>query len=216
MAIEGTACPQARTTTTQRLARRQRERLQLPMAGRDPNSPGTVIFAPTFPLALSKSRISRNGFGPLPRRDGPNAVELSDALLVSVQWAWWRGVQFQHCCAEHPLTCSPLSKIAGTVLVVSSPPTIICARNVMSFMALFPNGRKQRNLRSVLHLKPSVMQGLRVVPLRCPRSLSRDLRFSLRTRSSKPRNIDDGVELTLISSLQDGGETTFASAVSFE
>ena len=36
------------------------------------------------------------------------------------------------------------------------------------------------------------MQGLEVVPLRCPRSLSRDLRFSLRTRSSKPRNIDDG------------------------
>ena len=30
----------------------------------------------------------------------------------------------------------------GTVLVVSSPPTIICAQNVMSFRALFPNGEK--------------------------------------------------------------------------
>ena len=110
MAIEGTACPHARTTTTHRLARRRSGRLQLPMAGRDPNSPGTVIFVPTFPLALSKSPISRNGFGPLPRRDGPNAVELSDALLASVHWAWWRGVQSQHGCPEHPPTCSPLHK----------------------------------------------------------------------------------------------------------
>ena len=105
---DGTACPQARTTTTHRLARRRSGRLQLPMAGRDPNSPGTVIFVPTIPLALSKSPISRNGFGLPPRRDGHNAVELSDALLASVQWAWWRGVQFQHCCPEHPPTCWPL------------------------------------------------------------------------------------------------------------
>ena len=175
-ATEGTACPQARTTTTHRLARRRSGRLQLPMAGRDPNSPGTVIFVPTIPLALSKSPISRNGFGLPPRRDVHNAVELSASGPGGEASSLSMVVQNTR---QHVGHCTKIARGTGTVFVVSSPPTMICAQNVMSFRALFPNGRKQRNLRSVLHLKPSVMQGLRVVPLRCPRSLSRDTRFFL-------------------------------------
>ena len=78
---------------------------------------------------------------------------------------------------QHVGHCTKIARGTGTVLVVSSPPTIICAQNVMSFRALFPNGRKQRNLRSVLHLKPSVMQGLRVVLLWCFCSFLWDMCF---------------------------------------
>ena len=144
MAIEGTACPHARTTTSYRLARRRSGRL-LAMAGRDPNSPGTVIFAPTIPLALSKSRISRNGFGPLPAERCPQCCgavgcppgECPVGLVAR------RPISALLCRTPANMFATVQNRGAtGTVLVVSSPPTIICARNVMSFMALFPDGEK--------------------------------------------------------------------------
>ena len=154
------------------------------MAGWDPNSPGTVIFAPTIPLALSKSRISRNGFGPLPRRDGPSAVELSDALLVSVQWAWWRGVQFQHCCAEHPPRHRAKSR-----------------GNWHCFGGEFTSHNNLCPERHELHGSLSKWQKAEKSAFGASSEAKRDAR---------------AVELTLIPSLQDSGETKFASAVSFE